>query len=201
MWVDVSAGYGGKWKAFFQELQAHHGLDPSNNAHRWLLHFLFLPSINQDAQAWRRAWNSHKLTVPGESSASPNERFLFDSIHWGLPSDPNPAADVDTDSYGIDWHDLDLPTIITHYLSRNYPPGSIHNPFKSSPPSSFHHLDVQDPNMPLNARELHCFLSYLAIHCDTLARSMGARVTLWCRSLAFLIRLLDERGLHYPDRD
>ncbi|KAI0368680.1 hypothetical protein BV20DRAFT_947886 [Pilatotrama ljubarskyi] len=52
LWYDVTRGFGAKWKAFFIELERHHRLDPTLPSHVWLLHHLFLPSINQDAVEW-----------------------------------------------------------------------------------------------------------------------------------------------------
>ena len=49
LWQDVTRGFGRKWKEFFQQLEVEWGLDPNNDAHIWLLHYLFLEAINEDA--------------------------------------------------------------------------------------------------------------------------------------------------------
>jgi hypothetical protein len=66
LWVDVTRGFGTKWKVFFQMLESNHGLDLDKDAHIWLLHFLFLGYINSDADAWMRAWNMHTLSHQGD---------------------------------------------------------------------------------------------------------------------------------------
>jgi hypothetical protein len=66
LWYDVTHAFGQKWKNLFIELETHHDLDPRNPAHIWLLHHLFLPHINTDAQEWADAWNSHHLQIRGE---------------------------------------------------------------------------------------------------------------------------------------
>ena len=55
LWYDVTNGFGRKWKIFFMDLEAHHGLNPTIPEHIWLLHYLFLPAIQQDAQDWAAA--------------------------------------------------------------------------------------------------------------------------------------------------
>ncbi|KAJ7796811.1 hypothetical protein B0H14DRAFT_2390310, partial [Mycena olivaceomarginata] len=66
LWYDVTHGFGFKWKKFFFDLEVNHGLNPSIAAHIWLLHHLFLHCIDQDAQEWAEAWNSHNLQIRGE---------------------------------------------------------------------------------------------------------------------------------------
>lgn len=83
IWYDVTHGFGQKWKRFFLELEHHHELDPTRPAHIWLLHFLFLDAINEDAQEWRHAWNSHKLQIKGERERSPRDIFLFGMVQNG----------------------------------------------------------------------------------------------------------------------
>ena len=41
LWVNVTSGFGRKWKTFFQDLELHDGLNPDSDAHIWLLHHLF----------------------------------------------------------------------------------------------------------------------------------------------------------------
>ena len=77
LWVDWTSGVGAKWKSFFQTLEIHHGLDPENPAHLWLLHHLFLPMINHEALEWANSWNSHVITLPDQCNATPHAlRFL-----------------------------------------------------------------------------------------------------------------------------
>ncbi|THH19575.1 hypothetical protein EW146_g1603 [Bondarzewia mesenterica] len=49
LWYDVTQGFGQKWKNFFLELEHHYGLDLDRSAHIWLLHHLFLATVNEDA--------------------------------------------------------------------------------------------------------------------------------------------------------
>ena len=44
----------------------HDGLRASDPMHIWLLHYLFLDAINEDALEWVDAWNSHVMQIKGE---------------------------------------------------------------------------------------------------------------------------------------
>ena len=65
LWYDVTHGFGLKWKNFFIDLEAHCHLNPS---HIWLLHHLFMSTINADAEAWVHSWNNHTMQLKGEST-------------------------------------------------------------------------------------------------------------------------------------
>lgn len=84
LWYDVTSGFGHKWKTFFLGLEQNDGLDPSRPAHIWLLQFLFLAAIHQDAQQWAAAWNSHKMQIRGERSRSPIDMFLIGMLQQGV---------------------------------------------------------------------------------------------------------------------
>lgn len=53
------------------------------DAHIWLLHHLFLPAINSDAEQWADAWNNHTLSFRGERQRSPADMYLFGMIQNG----------------------------------------------------------------------------------------------------------------------
>lgn len=76
LWYDVTEGFGQKWKDFFYTLEDDHGLDVSEPTHIWLLHWLFLDTINAEALAWAEAWNSHKIQLDGERRSSPQQLFI-----------------------------------------------------------------------------------------------------------------------------
>lgn len=189
MWVDVTAGFGSKWKRFFQELQEHQDLDPANRSHRWLLHFLFLGPLNQDAQDWRQAWNSHKLSLKGERNSSPAEKFLFGMAQngaVGLEEDLGTSPE----EYGIDWAEMELPTIIDHYLRRNYPDDQNDgNPFKSQAPKTFNHLTMEDEECPLSSPQLQGLVGHLELNCSMQSRNMDERVQIWKVALEYLVSL------------
>lgn len=71
LWVDVTLGFGGKWKHFFQDLEAYDALNSGNDNHIWLLHHLFLEAVNDDIHDWIGAWNNCVLAIRGVCSHSP----------------------------------------------------------------------------------------------------------------------------------
>lgn len=53
------------WRAFFTRLERLHHLDADNTAHRWLLHQLFLKSIDSETQELVEEWNHHPVSGAG----------------------------------------------------------------------------------------------------------------------------------------
>lgn len=65
------------------DLEANHGLDPTQPAHVWLLHHLFLNAINQDANDWAETWNLHKLQIKKQRSPQPKGHVLLRNVAGG----------------------------------------------------------------------------------------------------------------------
>lgn len=109
---------------FFMDLEAHHGLDPSQPAHIWLLYHIFLKSVDQDAQEWANAWNSYKLQMKRQCERSLHNMFFFEMLLEG-PQEmttlayPKDEGIDDIAFYGIDWEVNDNKAIITHLLQIN----------------------------------------------------------------------------------
>ena len=176
LWYDVTHGYGQKWKEFFLELETHHGLNPTNPAHIWLLHHLFLPTVNEDAQEWAETWNSHPLTLPrGEGTRSPREIFFFsmlqDELRGPLPvADPEEAV-ADPATYGIDW-DVAANTMFMNHLLKNNPQDwEDDNPFATSP-SRLSYVPCDAPNCPMNPQQILDLDAQLAMWIPVHSRSM-----------------------------
>lgn len=94
---------------FFLDLEANHGLNPTRPGHIWLLHHLFLASVNRDAQDWAEAWNSHQLTVRRQRERSPRDLFVFGMLREGPRGISSVLAQEeeevieDLNDYGVDW--------------------------------------------------------------------------------------------------
>jgi hypothetical protein len=71
LWVEIGTQFARQWRAFFLRLEAYHHLDRSNPHHLWLLHILFLESINDDCKQFCQNWNSHPLSGKGRNQ-TPN---------------------------------------------------------------------------------------------------------------------------------
>ncbi|TCD60521.1 hypothetical protein EIP91_009938 [Steccherinum ochraceum] len=145
LWYDVTAKFGRKWKEFFRDLEANHGLNPTIPAHIWLLHHLFLLSIQQDADDFVLAWNSHKIQMRGERTQSPKEMFFFSLLQDGsrgihlanapVPID-EPLAPGEVEEYGVDWEAIDDANIMAHHREHNPQDNpNAHDPTWSEPAS------------------------------------------------------------------
>ncbi|KAK1220201.1 hypothetical protein PQX77_017052 [Marasmius sp. AFHP31] len=84
-------------------LEAIHSLKRSNRNHIWLIHYLFLDSINQDCQTFREEWNTHPISGEGHNMSPNDIRFMGMSTE-GVYTDDCDMMDLDeiNDQYGVD---------------------------------------------------------------------------------------------------
>ncbi|KAH8804052.1 hypothetical protein DL96DRAFT_1671996 [Flagelloscypha sp. PMI_526] len=189
LWYDVTRGFGAKWKQFFYALELHHDFDPDNSAHLWLLHFLFLDSIDRDAQEWQETWNSHRLRLQHERDRSPRDLFIFGMVENGirgfeLGTEPVNEDVEDPESYGVDWQDLQNPTLLAHHQEQNpMNAEQENNPF-GSVTSHLPAVEVVPPNCPLRLEDVNTMNQTLERefgHRGT--RNMDIRRQVWVRAL------------------
>jgi hypothetical protein len=190
LWVDVTNGIGQKWKEFFQTLEAYDNLNVNNDSHLWLLHFLFLPLINDDVGQWVASWNHHVLGRRGEPHQSPHDLFIQGVIEHGhrgvfIESGEDQGVE-DIASYGIDWNDLDDRRIRAHHDTRNPEDSDSTNPFVSNhPDSDLSHVEVPESRCPFADAQLRSFLSDVQPLLDSsLHIDMHSRRLLWIQALA-----------------
>ncbi|TDL13950.1 hypothetical protein BD410DRAFT_734694 [Rickenella mellea] len=192
-WADMTAGFGGKWKTFFQELEQFCGLEVDRPEHIWLLHFLFLDAINEDALQWAESWNAHTLQIRGSRNQSPREMFLFGMVESGLRGFGYQSPEVldevvdDPGAYGIDWEAVDDDQIFAHHLANN--PSNSHDatqPFSNAPPDRLSHVEVNSPSCPLVPERLEFLHRELNDFYATVggSRSMAFRRSIWNHALA-----------------
>jgi hypothetical protein len=192
IWYDVTEGFGSKWKDFFTDLEANEGLDVDNPAHIWLLHHLFLGSINQDTLAWAEAWNSHKLQMRGEPQQTPQEMFFFSMLEdgpRGLGGPQSQGEEGDSDGledgedvsmFGIDWDEMDNKALMEHHHRHN--PIQLDNPFSASP-STLSEVVCTPPDCPLLAESVHQLDLYLSQVADINSHSMLVHRNIWIEAL------------------
>lgn len=194
LWVDVTSGFGSKWKQFFQILEAHDALDTNNDAHIWLLHFLFLASINSDATMWAKTWNNHTLARHGCHHQSPSQMYLHGMLQHGLRGVAVEEEEPeDIDSFGIDWDDLERSNFRTHHDIHNQPTteeardhdtNGNSNPFVLTHPTHLSHIFVNDPRCPFTTEEqIQTFSEQVARLPYFSADDMHSRRLLWIDSL------------------
>ncbi|KAH7911441.1 hypothetical protein BJ138DRAFT_1006568 [Hygrophoropsis aurantiaca] len=183
LWYDVTHGFGQKWKNFFLDLEANHGLNPRLPSHIWLLHHLFLDRINDDAEEWKHTWNSHSLQIRGERTRSPRDIFLFSMIEDGprgieaLLAPPEEEVD-DLATYGVDWDVINDPVLMEHLRLHNPHEQDNNNPF-SSGPATLSEVPCEPPNCPLHLDQIIELDQQLAHRVDTMSRNMQIRRLVW----------------------
>ncbi|KAJ7780605.1 hypothetical protein DFH07DRAFT_729375 [Mycena maculata] len=183
LWYDVTHGFGQKWKNFFHDLEVNHGLNPRSAADIWLLHHLFLDSINEDALEWSRSWNSHKLQIKGERKRSPRDMFLFSMVQDGargighmLEEDDERVDDIN--SYGVDWQVADEPQLMHHLLEENPQDWEDENPFHAAP-SQLSNVPCEPPNSPFTPEQVVLLDETLRGRVDVTSRNMLIRRLVW----------------------
>ncbi|KAF9509588.1 hypothetical protein BS47DRAFT_1272454, partial [Hydnum rufescens UP504] len=118
LWVDLTTSFGAKWHEFFTLLEFSHGLDVNSCNHIWLLHYLFLPEINQEVDGFVHLWNSHKLHIRHGTNRSPIDMFGFDMLVHGLHGDVLSPEELEV--YGVDWEGLRDTSLHDHQIRNNH---------------------------------------------------------------------------------
>jgi hypothetical protein len=171
-------GFGGKWKHFFQYLEFHYDLNHDNPRHIWLLQYLFLESINEDARNWAEAWNHHVLSLRGEQDKSPIALFDLGMMERGVRGFIEDSPE-DLAEYGVDWEDFFDEEIRTFFQTNN-PPDSMQQPDYVVDMRHMSHVEVEVPNCPFNEEELVGFEEYISsVYPDILQMSMQQRIVVW----------------------
>jgi hypothetical protein len=157
--VDVTKQFGAKWAEFFKLLEVQHELDPSNPYHIWLLHTLFLDTINDKVDFFVRNWNAHRLQMAHKRSRSPLDLFNFDMLVLGIHGKPMQFVQADLDRqqehdqqvdglemYGVDWQDLTNQRVVESHLANN-PVGSepLTTWTRRGPPPKLSKVEVEPP--------------------------------------------------------
>ncbi|KAF9011607.1 hypothetical protein BDZ89DRAFT_963853 [Hymenopellis radicata] len=201
LWVNVTQGFGRHWKEFLRYLETSFGLHPDLDAHLWLLHYLFLEDINQDAHSWMKAWNNHVISHHYEPHRSPMFKYNHGMMHCGkrgiflgdddsegfpalLLNDDPEFDEEEVHSYGVDWDDLDNNQIRSHHQAENVDdPDDNANPFLENHPSTFSHIPVAIPGCPFTQEELDELEDYLSTLPFRTTQTMSARAQLWTEAL------------------
>ncbi|KAL0066854.1 hypothetical protein AAF712_006049 [Marasmius tenuissimus] len=189
LWRDVTLGFGGKWKLFFQSLEQSHGLNARIPSHIWLLHHLFLDSINEDARCWAESWNRHPLTSL-HMTHSPQEMFVFGMIENGVRGLDAADENVeDLNAYGIDFEEMDEPRIFEHHAQYNpLVEDEASNPFLVHAPSQFSHVEVEKYPCPFTHMQLQELDTHLQSQWYFGNKDMESRALLWDVAVEFCAR-------------
>ncbi|KAJ7145457.1 hypothetical protein C8R46DRAFT_1167479 [Mycena filopes] len=124
LWVDITAQLGATWSERFTLLEIRYGLDINNIGHIWLLHFLFLATINSQLAFFAESWNQHRIQIRNGPNRSPADMFVFDMLVNGVRGNQLPAEEEEMDEeelevYGIDWAGLRDDTLLASQRANN----------------------------------------------------------------------------------
>ncbi|KAJ7166345.1 hypothetical protein C8R43DRAFT_878082 [Mycena crocata] len=109
LWVDVTVQVGATWAERFTIFEIRYGLDINNINHIWLLHFLFLSTINSQLAFFAQSWNQHRIQIRRGPNRSPADMFVFDMLVNGVRGNQLPddeMSEEELEVYGIDWEGL-----------------------------------------------------------------------------------------------
>jgi len=201
LWYDVTEGFGRQWKDLFYSLETHHGLDVEDPSHIWLLHWLFLPAINEDATTWATAWNSHKIQLEGERRKSPCQLYLRSCLTDGIRGLPPSAAQPEDDqihdtepedyaTYGVDWEAIDDPHLMDHLRENN--PEEEGNTPSHQHPAWINEVICEPPDCPLTEGQIDWLEGELAQTVDCRSKDMEVRRLVWVTSLELYAKLCTE---------
>ncbi|TRM70062.1 hypothetical protein BD626DRAFT_391129 [Schizophyllum amplum] len=198
LWYDVTHGFGLKWKTFFYALEVQHALNPQIPGHIWLLHHLFMASINEDASEWAETWNNHKMQLPDSHPQSPRQMFFFSQHHDGRRGLAPPAEVADEEElpegaamYGIDWEAMDDPSLMDHFLENN-PDDVADEELVDAHPPHLSHVECESPNCPLAPQLVIALDTELAARADLSSRNMNVRRHVWIEALNLYSYLIQQ---------
>lgn len=196
LWLDVTNGFGAKWKELFRQLEALYGLNTDHDAHIWLLHHLFLEAINCDAEQWAASWNHHVVSRRGDRHMTPAQMYIQGIARHGqrgvLPPtgpilepeiDVNRSSDEDYADYGIDWTEMDQSRIRAHHDTYNLDDGDPTNPFLTNHPTHLSHIEIPDSRCPFVPDQIARLDEQLARLPCFRRDSMQACLELWVSAL------------------
>jgi hypothetical protein len=188
LWVDVTAQLGASWAEVFTALELHHGLNINNTHHIWLLHFLFLPMINQQLSFFAESWNQHRMQIRGGPNRSPADMFGFDMFVHGIRGDQLPPADDITaeelEVFGIDWAAFREERVLQS-LRENAPAQEEATSWigHTGPPAHLNEVPLDAPAVAVSADQLQPFQDSLELWMHTVGENVTVE-SLWVYGLA-----------------
>jgi hypothetical protein len=193
LWVDVTAQLGSSWAEVFTALEIHHGLNINNSHHIWLLHLLFLPTINQQLSFFAESWNQHRIQIRNGPNRSPADMFGFDMFVHGIRGAQLPPADNMTleelEVFGIDWPAFREDRLLQS-LRDNAPAQEEASSWigQTGPPAHLNEVPLDAPDVDVPADQLQLFQNSLDQWMDV-AGGNATVESIWVYGLALAGRI------------
>ncbi|EIN03454.1 hypothetical protein PUNSTDRAFT_78170 [Punctularia strigosozonata HHB-11173 SS5] len=188
LWVDVTSQVGAAWSEAFYNLELRHGLDVNNSNHLWLLHYLFLPRINQELTFFAQSWSQHQIRIRGGPNRSPADMFFFDMYVHGVRGDQLLSVDEampedELEVFGVDWEALRDDNLANHIQNPRRDQGDGGSWLgRSGPPEHLNSVPVDPPHQILDDLQSRHFNELLTQWSAQLPSSSDIP-TLWSYSL------------------
>jgi hypothetical protein len=190
LWVEVKRNIVTKWKPFFERLEAHHGLRVDSAAHLWLLHHLFLETLNNDIQQWAEHWNAHGMRLKREKDKVPRDMFIIGMRRRGVDDTIARQEDAveNVEEFGIDWEGLpdvgglvpDDEELVRQLQERGQ------NPFDDYAPDTLNEVPCEPPECPLTLDQVNGLESTLSARFNmSTSHDMDVYTDVWIRALAW----------------
>ena len=194
LWRDYTECVGERMKGLFSDLSHQHGLNVNIPQHKWLLRFLFLPILNEDAQEFANTWNQHVMELDGQRDMSPHDLFLTGTIQNGLRGILYPQDDAS----GEDGNEIGRYEGEEVGLERGngaegvFNHAGIHNAehLPVAAPPTFSEVVLASSNCPLSAEQLQHLTGELG-HREHLKNTVSMAVCrqLWIEALEICQRM------------
>ena len=186
LWVEVKRIIVTKWKPFFEGLEAHHGLRVDSAAHIWLLHHLFLETLNNNIQEWAEHWNAHGMRLKREKDKVPRDMFIL-GMRRRVVDDAavrQEEAVEDVEEFGIDWDGIEDEQLVRELQ------GQAENPFDGYAPDALNEVPCKPPDCPLTLNQVNGLDATLstqfnmtAFHDMDVYTAVWIQALTWCRDL------------------
>ncbi|KAJ7715589.1 hypothetical protein B0H16DRAFT_1434850 [Mycena metata] len=190
LWVDVTAQVGATWSENFTTLELHHGLDINNVNHIWLLHHLFLPTINDQLTFFAQSWNEHQIQIRNGPNRSPVDMFYFDTLVHGARGHAlvDDLSEEELEVYGVDWEGLHDDTLLHSQRENNVAEmGWTSWLGRIGPPEHLNEVPVESPEGPLHLDQVAALEAVIGQWRGLAANS--DIIHLWSIALAFCCTL------------
>lgn len=193
LWVNVTVQVGAAWADHFVLLELQHGLDINNVNHIWLLHFLFLPTINQQLTFFAESWNCHRIQIRNGPNRSPADMFGFDMLVHGLRGHQlsDKLSEEELEVYGIDWEALyDEGLLQSQQVNNSGDEESTSWIGRTGPPQNLNEVAVESRIGPLRPDQVESLTQSLS---PWMGRAEDTDIiNLWTHGLAYAREM-------YPD--
>ncbi|KAJ7120403.1 hypothetical protein C8R44DRAFT_623637 [Mycena epipterygia] len=165
LWVNVTAQVGATWSNHFTVFEFHHGLDVNNVNHIWLLHHIFLPTINDQLTFFAQSWNEHKIQIRDGPNRSPADLFGFDTLVHGARGhalvDELPEEELEV--YGVNWEGLHDDALLQSQRNNNRAESGWNSWIgRTGPPEHLNEVPIESPT---GAPAAQCCYHTLAWSC------------------------------------